>query len=122
MGSIGWKSDLELTGENIRARRKELHMTQSEFAEELGGTVTNRVISSYECGNHEMGIQTFYDIADTLQTTPDTLAPARFREGNSIDPRIKEISDLFSTLDDSTKQIAFLSITAMLQGFSSQNS
>ena len=40
-----WKSDLELTGERIKARRKELHMTQTQLAEELGGSVTNRTIS-----------------------------------------------------------------------------
>lgn len=81
-----WKSDPKLTGEHIKARRKELHMSQSELADEVGGSMTNRSISLYERGEREMGLQTFFDIAEALETTPDALVPERLKEKSVMIP------------------------------------
>ncbi|MCD7957306.1 MAG: helix-turn-helix domain-containing protein [Lachnospiraceae bacterium] len=120
MAKKEWKSDLELTGERIKARRKELHMTQTQLAEELGGSVTNRTISEYECGKHEMGIQTLYDLADVLETTPDQLAPARCSERKGSDPRMDELSRKFASLDEDAKDQAFEWMMSMLEGYAAR--
>ncbi len=112
-----WKSDPEQTGENIKARRKELNMTQVELAEELGGTMTNRSISNYECGKHEMGLQTFFDIAEALHTTPDQLAPFRFREGKGIDAWMHELSEKFLSINENTRHHAFRCVVALLDAY-----
>ena len=52
-----WKSNQEIIGENIREERKRVHMTQEQLAEEIGGACTNKVISRYEKGTVEMGVE-----------------------------------------------------------------
>lgn len=72
-----WKSDQEIIGKKIQEARKAAHMTQERLAEEMGGTCTNKVISRYEKGNVEMGVQTLIDIAENLQVPVDALMPER---------------------------------------------
>ena len=52
-----WKSDQAIIGENIKEERKRAHMTQQQLAEEIGGACTNKVISRYEKGTVEMGVE-----------------------------------------------------------------
>lgn len=51
-------------GERMKARRKEMHITQREMAEKLG--VTNSAISTYEKGIREPSIETIKKIAQIL--------------------------------------------------------
>ena len=77
-----WVSDLEATGQKLKTLRKRAGLTQEQLAERVGGTCTNTVISRYERGNTEMGIQTMYDIAEALGVPPSELIPDRLLHNN----------------------------------------
>lgn len=114
--------DLEETGKKLRKLRKQAGLTQEQLAEKVGGTCTNTVISRYERGIVEMGIQTMYDIAEALKVTPEQLMPERLihRQGNacggSLDPPCAyqsptlrhqsddEFNELLSQLDSENKE------------------
>ncbi|MCD8098070.1 MAG: helix-turn-helix domain-containing protein [Lachnospiraceae bacterium] len=118
MAKSEWKSDPVQTGINIRKRRKELGWTQAQLAEEMGDNMTDKTISKYERGVHTMGIQTLYDFAEALHTTPDKLSPNRFEEEKK-DYRMEEIESLYNSLDDSKKDMAYAlmkNIILTLQG------
>ena len=72
-----WKSDQKIIGENIKKARKAAKLTQEQFAEEMGGSCSNKVISRYEKGEVEMGVQTLIDIAENLEVPVDSLMPER---------------------------------------------
>lgn len=74
-----WKPDQVIIGEKIKEARKRAHMTQDQLAEEIGGTCTNKVISRYEKGTVEMGVQTLIDVAEALEIPVDNLMPERVR-------------------------------------------
>lgn len=111
--------DVIETGDNIREMREAAGMTQSELG--IAVDMPYNSISRYELGEVEMGIGTLFKIAEGLHTTPDKLAPERFQEKKETDPRLDELSELFSKLDENSKQMAFQSIEAMLIGFGAQN-
>lgn len=114
--------DLEETGKKLKKLRKQAGLTQEQLAEKVGGTCTNTVISRYERGIVEMGIQTMYDIAEALKVTPEQLMPERLihRLGNacsgSLDPPCAyqppalqhlpddEFNELLSQLDSENKE------------------
>ena len=59
-------------GENIKAARKALHMSQDALAEAIGA---NRVtISKYENGGYLPSVPALERLADALQTTPEALS------------------------------------------------
>ena len=58
----------------------------------MGGTCTNKVISRYEKGKVEMGVQTLIDIAENLQVPVDTLMPERVQV--HTEPKDDEMSRL----------------------------
>lgn len=77
-----WVSDLEATGKKLKTLRKRAGLTQEQLAERVGGTYTNTVISRYERGSTEMGIQTMYDLAEALGVPPSELTPDRLLHNN----------------------------------------
>lgn len=110
--------DVIETGDNIREIREAAGMTQAELG--LAVDMPYNSISRYENSEREMGIGTLFKLADGLHTTPDKLGPERFRERKDTDPRMDELSELFSGLDESSKQMAFQSMKAMLIGLGTQ--
>ena len=98
-----WKSDQEIIGKKIQEARKAAHMTQEQLAEEMGGTCTNKVISRYEKGKVEMGVQTLIDIAENLQVPVDTLMPERVQV--HTEPKDDEMSRLFLGLNEKNKEM-----------------
>lgn len=98
-----WKSDQEIIGKKIQEVRKAAHMTQEQLSEEMGGTCTNKVISRYEKGKVEMGVQTLIDIAENLQVPVDTLMPERVQV--HTEPKDDEMSRLFSGLNEKNKEM-----------------
>lgn len=69
--------DLVETGQKLKELRKQAGLTQEQLAEKVGGTCTNTVISRYERGIVEMGIQTMYDLAEALKVSSESLIPDR---------------------------------------------
>lgn len=92
-----WKSDQKIIGENIKKARKAAKLTQEQFAEEMGGSCSNKVISRYEKGEVEMGVQTLIDIAENLEVPVDSLMPERVQV--HTEPEDDEMSRLFSGLN-----------------------
>jgi transcriptional regulator with XRE-family HTH domain len=62
-------------GENIRAKRKERGLSQDSLAKAVG--LKRPSMSNIEKGRQNILLHTFYDIAETLNSTPDELFPAR---------------------------------------------
>lgn len=58
-------------GNRIKNRGKELHIKQSELAEQIG--ISNNHMSTIECGTGKPSIDAFLKICDILKVTPDYL-------------------------------------------------
>lgn len=106
-----WKPDQEIIGENIRKARKAVYLTQEQLAEEMGGSCSNKVISRYEKGEVEMGIQALIDIAENLKVPVDSLMPERVQVHTKLED--DEMSKLFSTLNIENKEM-LLKIARMM--------
>ncbi|WP_455721622.1 helix-turn-helix domain-containing protein [Agathobacter sp.] len=63
--------DYTTMGNRIRLRRKELHLTQSDFSKKLG--ISQNHISAIECGTQHLSFELFISICDTLHINPDYL-------------------------------------------------
>lgn len=96
--SAGWKSDPKIIGENIKATRKKSGLTQEQLAEEIGGSCTNKVISRYERGTVEMGVQTLCDVAESLKVPVNELMPERLRVNTGEDEGLDELVAIFAGL------------------------
>ena len=107
----GWKPDQEIIGENIRKARKAVYLTQEQLAEEMGGSCSNKVISRYEKGEVEMGVQALIDIAENLEVPVDSLMPERVQVHTKLED--DEMSKLFSTLNIENKEM-LLKIARMM--------
>lgn len=97
-----WKPDQVIIGEKIKEARKRAHMTQDQLAEEIGGTCTNKVISRYEKGTVEMGVQTLIDVAEALEIPVDNLMPERVRVHESSEE--DELHRIFSKLGQENRE------------------
>lgn len=106
-----WKPDQEIIGENIRKARKAVYLTQEQLAEEMGGSCSNKVISRYEKGEVEMGVQALIDIAENLKVPVDSLMPERVQVHTKLED--DEMSKLFSTLNIENKEM-LLKIARMM--------
>lgn len=58
-------------GQRIKQRRKELNMTQADFAEKLD--ISQNHISAIECGSQHLSFELFVSICNTLSINPDYL-------------------------------------------------
>ncbi len=79
-------------GERIRTFRKQKNMTQMELAEKVGSQCSKNVISSYENGEKEMGVNRLSEISNALKVSPALLL------GDADDN--SEIMSLFSQLNE----------------------
>ena len=64
------------TGDKIRERRLALGLSQDQLADRLGSKRND--VSRYENAGHEMGICTFFQYCDALETNPLALCPDRY--------------------------------------------
>lgn len=112
-----WKSDPEIVGENIKKARKKADLSQEQLAEEIGGRCTNKVISRYEQGRVEMGIQSLIDLAENLKVPVNDLMPERVRvdAATEDDPENSEMSRLFSELGPENKEMLLKMARMMAQ-------
>ena len=108
-----WKPDQKIIGENIKKARKAAKLTQEELAEEMGGSCSNKVISRYEKGEVEMGVQTLIDIAENLEVPVDSLMPERVQV--HTEPEDDEMSKLFSGLNAENKEMLLKMARMMAQ-------
>ena len=97
-----WKSDPEIIGEKIKAARKKAKLTQEQLAEESGGGWTNKVISRYENGRVEMGVQALCDIAESLEVPVNDLVPDRLQV-HRADENQQELDSIFTELSEEKK-------------------
>lgn len=97
-----WKSDPEIIGEKIKAARKKAKLTQEQLAEEIGGGCTNKVISRYENGRVEMGLQALCDIAESLEVPVNDLVPDRLQV-HRADENQQELDSIFTELSEEKK-------------------
>ena len=97
-----WKSDPEIIGEKIKAARKKAKLTQEQLAEEIGGGCTNKVISRYENGRVEMGVQALCDIAESLEVPVNDLVPDRLQV-HRADESQQELDSIFTELSEEKK-------------------
>lgn len=93
--------------------RKAAKLTQEQFAEEMGGSCSNKVISRYEKGEVEMGVQTLIDIAENLEVPVDSLMPERVQV--HTEPEDDEMSKLFSGLNAENKEMLLKMARMMAQ-------
>jgi transcriptional regulator with XRE-family HTH domain len=108
-----WKSDQEIIGENIKKARKAAKLTQEQLAEEMGGSCSNKVISRYEKGEVEMGVQTLIDIAENLEVPVDSLMPERVQV--HTEPEDDEMNRLFSGLNTENREMLLKMARMMAQ-------
>lgn len=95
------ENDAYEIGQKIRARRKELRLSQDDLADRMG--TSRNEISRHENGNHEMSICTLTHYADALQTTPQQLSPNRFSQDTAPE-RLTTLTRILSKLSDGDLQ------------------
>ncbi len=88
--------DAYAIGQRIRRRREELRLSQDDLADRMG--TSRAAVSRHENGNHEMSACTLCLYADALETSPQELSPARFRESGTF-------SALFASLSEPSRQL-----------------
>lgn len=86
------KMDYKLLGKRIRARRKELHLTQTEAAEKLG--VSTAYIGHMERGTRSPSIETLIAIINGFNISPAYLLQDYVKTDNP------EFIPLFFTKDE----------------------
>lgn len=73
---------VKIISENVKARRLELGLTQTELADAVG--VSQPFIAGLEAGNRVPRIDSIAKLADALRTTPDAiLTPGIFSEATA---------------------------------------
>ena len=103
----------ETLGQRIRAQRIRLGMTQEELAEEMN--TTKSMISYYENDHGDMKQSMIAEFAKVLGTTVEYLVCGVIKEG-SPDASSAEMLQLFSSMDDRTKEIMLIQMRALVKG------
>lgn len=70
-------NDLEEMGALIRARRRELKLTQEELADRA--KLSRDTIHRIEKGTTSISVDMFLQLCDALETTPYYLSPSRYK-------------------------------------------
>ncbi len=90
--------DYKLIGANIKARRKELQITQEQMAEELYLSLS--LISKLERGVKPVSMDTFFSIAEYLHTSIAALTADPNDPGVQHNQLIREIDVMLEDLDN----------------------
>jgi transcriptional regulator with XRE-family HTH domain len=100
----------ETLGQRIRAQRIRLGMTQEELAEEMN--TTKSMISYYENDHGDMKQSMIAEFAKILGTTVEYLVCGVIKE-SSPDASSAEMLQLFSSMDEQTKEIMLIQMRAL---------
>lgn len=100
-------------GQNIRARRKALGLSQDDLADRLG--TDRNAISRHENGSREMGIIAFCDYSEALMANPSDLLPERVRP--KLEGTYAELMETAAGLPDGDLAILLAMAKRMKNGF-----
>jgi transcriptional regulator with XRE-family HTH domain len=114
---------MTLPGERIRARRKELKLTQRALAKIVH--VAHVTISQWETGDSEPGGKNLFALSKALQCSPtwilygdESMLPGEPLEmPRQLDDRENELLDLFSSLPESEKEVLLSDLRLRVEGF-----
>ncbi|MBC3213428.1 helix-turn-helix domain-containing protein [Serratia fonticola] len=114
---------MTLPGERIRARRKELKLTQRALAKIV--KVAHVTISQWETGDSEPGGKNLFALSKALQCAPtwilygdENMLPDEPSElPRQLDDRENELLDLFSSLPESEKEVLLTDLRERVEGF-----
>lgn len=95
-----------ILGQNIKEIRKELNLTQEEFAEKLN--LNPNFISQVETGKVGISVDTVINICNTANCSPVNLFKGLINSPNT------NINDKYELLNDRDKSIIYQIITYML--------
>jgi transcriptional regulator with XRE-family HTH domain len=114
---------MTIPGERIRARRKELKLTQRALAKLV--KVSHVTISQWETGDSEPGGKNLFSLSNSLQCSPTWILYGD--EGSEpgtpealpreLDPQEKELVELFSSLPESEKERHLDELREKVDGF-----
>lgn len=90
--------DYKLIGSNVKTRRKELHVTQQQMADDLFLSLS--LISKLERGVKSVSLDTFYSIAEYLHTSIAVLTSDPNDPGIQHGQLIDEIDAMLSQMDN----------------------
>lgn len=110
-------------GERIRARRKEMNLTQRALAKIV--KVAHVTISQWETGDSEPGGKNLFALSTALQCSPTWIlygdtdkAPGEPEESpQQLDDREKELLTLFTALPESEKEVHLKNLREKVDGF-----
>ena len=94
-----WKENLsarllKIIGINIRNRRKELGMTQSQLSEKVGGNISPATVSRHENGGDHMNVGTLMAYAHALLTSVhELMADPVLKDKIAVTPEYYDLSD-----------------------------
>lgn len=111
--------DLIEIGKKIRDRRIKLGLSQKELAAAVD--ISYNTVSRIESAQSSCSIESFLTMADILKVTPNELSPARFRYSSSKSP-LSALDTRFAQLSPANQQLVLQSMSAMLDGFITQQS
>ncbi len=90
--------DYKMIGSNIKTRRKELHLTQQQMADDLFLSLS--LISKLERGVKAVSLDTFHSIAEYLHTSIAALTANPNDPGVQHNQMITEIDAMLENLDN----------------------
>ncbi|WJV61037.1 helix-turn-helix domain-containing protein [Pectobacteriaceae bacterium C52] len=114
---------MTLPGERIRARRKELGLTQRALAKIV--RVAHVTISQWETGDSEPGGKNLFSLSKSLQCSPTWIlygdedqAPGEpSDQPRQLEQRENELLDLFAELPESEKELHLAALREKVDGF-----
>ncbi|CAI1055289.1 transcriptional repressor DicA [Serratia ficaria] len=114
---------MKLPGERIRARRKELKLTQRALAKIV--PVSHVTVSQWETGDSEPGGKNLFALSKALQCSPTWIlyGDDNHQPGEpealppQLDEREKELLDLFKALPESEKESHLVMLRDKVDGF-----
>jgi transcriptional regulator with XRE-family HTH domain len=104
-----WENLYKIIANNIRNKRKQLHMSQSRLAEKAGLSVDT--IKSVEQGRRSMSLDTFLKIADALQ-----IAPQELINGAAFDVYVDRFTFMIDGRDEREIEFALYVLEQILKG------
>lgn len=106
--------DLSELSENVRNRRKQVGMTQSQLA--AAAHLADNTVQRLESVSTQTSVETLFQIAQALGVTPNDLAPKHYgfhRTKNNL----SAFDDSFNLLTDENKELVMKSVSALISGF-----
>ncbi len=105
--------DIAETGKMIQQQRNQMGLSQSELGMRMD--VDGNSVYRYEQGYREMGITTFFQLAEVLGCGVEAISPERLRQNMIITEKARRLARLAEKLSESDQELLIRIVERMLE-------